>query len=1293
MKRTLKKALSMIMVLSMVIAMLPAITLPASAEASGNWTDAGNYDATLAAAAAVNITITTPQQLAALAVAVNGGKNYSGFTVTLGANIDLSAHFWTPIGKSSTYCFAGSFNGSGYSITGMDISTTTLNYVGLFGYVSGTGSISGLNVSGTINSTYSSTTAFAAGGLVGYLASTSVSGCTSSVTMTVSAASSTVFTGGLVGDVEAPSAAVNITNCSASGSISTTGTHASAYDAVGGLTGYVVGSATYPVKITNCSSNVNLTDSSAYSSKMGGLSGTGTYLTSLNSYATGSVTNTSNCNNKNIGGFIGLLYTSSVLNNSYSTGNVTSTGTVTAANYSGGFVGYAQFGTVSNCYSKGTVTASGGATANFGGFVGNTAATLTNCYYPYDAYSGNTTVTGAYGAKTGTPTNLTGLTANQLTGTDDITNTYTTGTATYNGKKILTALNTAAGSITNAKAWTQASGVNSGYPSYVELWSNVGNYDAAVAGAAAANITISTPAQLAGLMVAVNSGKNYSGFTVTLGANIDLGAYGWMPIGTDATNYFAGSFNGAGYTISGMNINTVANQYVGLFGYVSSTTSTISNIKIAGTIDSSYTTTGYLYAGGLIGYNLNATVKICSSSVNVAPTSANGVYAGGLVGYYFTNAITSLVMSDCSASGAVNPTNTSSATSYAGGLIGYANGNSGSYKYTVQNSSFTGSITNTASSSYSGGVFGYCTYVTFLNCWTSGAVRNVAVGTTGNLTAGGFGGYEYTYSNTYNCYSTGNVTTTGTASTNSVAGFVGFLEGGGSPVNAMTNCYSTGTVDVSAATATTKNYGGFAGKLSYGEIKNCYYLYNAYNPGGTALASWAYGSGSATLTSLVGLTLDQLKGFANISTTYQSGSTTYNGKTILYALNNAAGSMTNAKSWLQTTGKNGDYPYYITNWTDAGNYDTTIANATAANRTITTAAQLAGLAVAVNSGKNYSGFTVTLGADIDLSAYNWVPIGKDTSYFFGGSFNGAGYKITGLNAYSLSQYGGLFGYVKGTGTFSNVNVAGTVYSGYSTAGLSYTGGLAGWMENTTLTDCTSSVNVTGNSAVGGLIGQYSSSAVASLIMSGCSSTGTVTAVAKYYAYLGGLVGNVAGAASYLVTIKNCLSTGSALCSEGSYLVYGGGLVGYQNGYVTIVNSGARGDVTVNTSSTGYIGGFVGCLGGTTAYIYNSYSTGSVKMTGTGNNHVGGFVGDASNEGTISNCYSAGAVTLENGGATWTGGFCGYLNNLTNTNCYYLYNAFSGNTKGYGTVSNDYAYFVGLTGAQLTNIGNITSGYG
>ncbi len=90
----------------------------------GNWTDykATGYDSGSGTADKPYI-IKTAEQLAYFAARVTSGQDRTA-CFKLGANIDLSEHFWVPIGKTATddgNNFSGTFDGHGYVISGMTI--------------------------------------------------------------------------------------------------------------------------------------------------------------------------------------------------------------------------------------------------------------------------------------------------------------------------------------------------------------------------------------------------------------------------------------------------------------------------------------------------------------------------------------------------------------------------------------------------------------------------------------------------------------------------------------------------------------------------------------------------------------------------------------------------------------------------------------------------------------------------------------------------------------------------------------------------------------------------------------------------------------------------------------------------------------------------------------------------------------------------------------------------------------------------------------------------------------------
>ena len=60
-------------------------------------------------------------------------------------DIDLSSYEnWIPIGENATYKFTGGLDGAGFTIRNITIDRETEDYVGLFGYASGT--ICNLNI-------------------------------------------------------------------------------------------------------------------------------------------------------------------------------------------------------------------------------------------------------------------------------------------------------------------------------------------------------------------------------------------------------------------------------------------------------------------------------------------------------------------------------------------------------------------------------------------------------------------------------------------------------------------------------------------------------------------------------------------------------------------------------------------------------------------------------------------------------------------------------------------------------------------------------------------------------------------------------------------------------------------------------------------------------------------------------------------------------------------------------------------------------------------------------------------
>ena len=145
-------------------------------------------------------------------------------------------------------------------------------------------------------------------------------------------------------------------------------------------------------------------------------------------------------------------------------------------------------------------------------------------------------------------------------------------------------------------------------------------------------------------------------------------------------------------------------------------------------------------------------------------------------------------------------------------------------------------------------------------------------------------------------------------------------------------------------------------------------------------------------------------------------------------------------------------------------------NLTAKTWQIDTIDELKAFRDEVNAGNSFAGWTITLGADIDISGENWLPIGN-VGNSFQGTFDGADHTITGLTIdNSRLAYAGFFGYVDSGSvqnvTFENVSINAGSYVG-TVAGYTNADYSACEFENITVRGC---VQITGGAAVGGIIG-------------------------------------------------------------------------------------------------------------------------------------------------------------------------------------------------------------------------------
>ena len=103
-------------------------------------------------------------ELAWFAAQVNAGTGKS-YKAVLDNDIDLCGFNWTPIGNASGKQYAGSFDGRGFTIDNLYLSSTG-GCIGLFGYLTQGAEINNLAVKGSVTSSSTGTT-LKAGGVVG----------------------------------------------------------------------------------------------------------------------------------------------------------------------------------------------------------------------------------------------------------------------------------------------------------------------------------------------------------------------------------------------------------------------------------------------------------------------------------------------------------------------------------------------------------------------------------------------------------------------------------------------------------------------------------------------------------------------------------------------------------------------------------------------------------------------------------------------------------------------------------------------------------------------------------------------------------------------------------------------------------------------------------------------------------------------------------------------------------------------------------------------------------------------
>lgn len=219
----------------------------------------------------------------------------------------------------------------------------------------------------------------------------------------------------------------------------------------------------------------------------------------------------------------------------------------------------------------------------------------------------------------------------------------------------------------------------------------------------------------------------------------------WEPIGARWSPY-TGTFDGQGYTISGLYFNNPHSSYVGLFGCIGAN-GKISNV---GVLDSYFQFSAL--GGGVCGVNYG-TVRDCKNTGSVRGFST----IGGVCGLNEKGGIIENSFNEGTVSG------TGDNAQQVGGVSGYNNG-------TIKSCYNTASVSGQESV---GGVCGFNSVGTTTNCFNEGTVsgQNFVGGVCGN-------GCGVT---TTNCFNEGSVS--GQSHVGGVCGYDYYYDG------TLTNCY------------------------------------------------------------------------------------------------------------------------------------------------------------------------------------------------------------------------------------------------------------------------------------------------------------------------------------------------------------------------------------------------------------------------------------------------------------------------------------------------------------------------
>lgn len=727
--------------------------------------------------------------------------------------------------------------------------------------------------------------------------------------------------------------------------------------------------------------------------------------------------------------------------------------------------------------------------------------------------------------------------------------------------------------------------------------------------------------------------KNFNGWTLSLGNNIDLENSGWKPIPR-----FAGAFDGKGYEITGLNVNYTGGDFnsktAGMFEKLVSP-GQILNLAVSGSVQAD----GKInYVGGIVGTTESGSeIRFCRSNIAVkvdaANSTTNGMAYGGVTGKVQG------AISNCLNEGTITVDNIKNKC-YIGGVAGQV----GSAADLCWN---TGSVTASSTANkkiYTGGIVGYGAAT---NCYNNGSVTGAT--DKNKYVTGGISGNG----NVTNSYNLGDVTgaESGTYGISSRAATNSYYlcKLNGAVEQKYIKDSSSEAQNITATTEDNKTVYKVDGtelvellnknRSTYTEwINKQVAPYNpvhitrwdgSFEPGVEGVITLIYdpngGEGAAVTeqqrvegdTGSFTIKSDTELGFKHENGTFLGWST--KPKATTADSNYAAGKTVSVKKGETVTLYAVWSPIWAGSGTEADAYQ------------ISNAADLTALQTQVNkNGFSYTGKWFRLTNNIDLNNEPWTPIGVDAYHFFGGSLDGGGKTISGLKVETNGNWAGLFGNVRGTYGVPMTMRDLTLKDGsvkFTSSGTSCCGGLVAAVEGETVLELRNVVaeNLTVSGGIfgsGGLLGR------GRVAMTNCHNRdGSVTG-----RYAGGLAGKgysnrqdhvLAGCTNSAKVVGERTAggmTGNETYSNGSYTsCANSGSISATQGYASGIAAGGSYERCSNSGAvTGKQAAGI-CVNGIKA-MYCS-NTGAI----TGTDYAAGILTNGGYGGTVEFCWNTGKV--------------------------------------------------------------------